>query len=553
MVRLMSSPRQHQSPPLVGLGDLDSWPSLNRALEPSHEGALLDALVAMAQGLQEIDVTALAKQVHLPVDEVGASPFGLRAVAMGAIAGARHVHRELTRVPALEGDSRTEDPRHDRWEQGQLQTGKYQAFIQEGAHSLFDPSHIAKWGPHELTHRACLFFWREDATPFELYLGARLGELLPVTLWYGLDQVARLDQEDFRRDQVVRHAPRAAWRDESASALRQRMVRSLPAFRRFFVHLRGELDAIARERATGRLHPRKWPFGGAVLDPSSDAIAYVAAHRQRLQQPELAAVMDSLPHYDDIDAYAAFVEDQALSLLSAPLMWADEEAGAGDAAGDLSRRAQRDRWHQEMAALMGGEECAAADGVHGLDYGQLAEGLEQCAPHTFDWLEAHHGDWLDDFVQSTEFLTRRPLAEGLRRFVSTHLKERPLTDLATFEAAVQRVRPSLRATELAATDGEQVIANPDYALLTFRSDVMALLAEQADTDAVNVTPGSYAVLTGPAGSEVVSMPVDQPLATLWPTLLTEGKAVEEVESIIGASITQGLLDAGALLYWDPPR
>ena len=115
-----------------------------------------------------------------------------------------------------------------------LHTGKYQAFLQDGAYSAFDPSHIAKWGPHEQMHRACSFFWREDASDFELYLGSRLNELLPVTLWYGADQLVRLDEQDFSRLASPKVVAVAPWRDEETNALCARVTRTLPNMRRFF-------------------------------------------------------------------------------------------------------------------------------------------------------------------------------------------------------------------------------------------------------------------------------------------------------------------------------
>ena len=51
--------------------------------------------------------------------------------------------------------------------------------------------HRRKWRPHELLHGAVGFFWREDASRFETYVGARLNELLPVVHWYGLDEIFR--------------------------------------------------------------------------------------------------------------------------------------------------------------------------------------------------------------------------------------------------------------------------------------------------------------------------------------------------------------------------
>ena len=84
------------------LDPLSGW----RELASLGDAALSARLCEMIIALRATDIAALAEWVHLPEDEVAASPFGLRAVAMGAAAGARQVHRELIRVPSWSTDQK---------------------------------------------------------------------------------------------------------------------------------------------------------------------------------------------------------------------------------------------------------------------------------------------------------------------------------------------------------------------------------------------------------------------------------------------------------------
>ncbi|MFT5358430.1 MAG: hypothetical protein ACI9KE_005668, partial [Polyangiales bacterium] len=431
-----------------------------RELARDESRDLVDSLVAMMSAMQAIDVDGLAAQVRLPANEIAASPFGLRAVALGAATGARHVHRELTRVPSWQGDARTEDSNHDEWRNGVLQTGKYQAFIQDGAHSLFDPAHIAKWGPHEMMHRACLFYWDADGSNFDLYLGARLNEVLPVALWYGADQVARLDGGDFERHAGRREVGRAAWRDAKEEELHALASESVHNLRWFGRYLDAELSAIDEEIRTGRRVETPWAKGGATLNASSDALAYVVAHGQRLRSEVVAEALEGAPAIASITGYRQHIESQIEALL-----FGDIDAGEPPS---------RDEWHQELSAAIGGDACEDADGVHGLDFGQLAEGIEESLPHAFEWLEEHGGDWLEAFAGSKHLWRRAPLAERLTAFCDETLPA-PASALTKLGGAWLAVKEDARVRELGAEDGTFLVANAEAQRLDFDLDVLALL------------------------------------------------------------------------------
>lgn len=493
--------------------------------EPDVSGELIDSLVSMMRAMQAIDAGALAAQVRLPENEVAASPFGLRAVALGAASGAKHVHRELTRVPSWDADERTEDWSHDEWQRGVLQTGKYQAFTQDGAHSIFDPAHIAKWGPHEMMHRACLFFWDEDATNFELYLGARLNEVLPVALWYGADQVARLNDVDFERHAGRREVERAAWRDAKEDELRTLAEASVHNLRWFARYLDKELAAIDEEIRTGRRVETPWAKGGATLNASSDALAYAVAHAPRLRTAAVAEALDATPAIGSIDEYRAFIETQIEALLFG-------EIHVGDAP-------SRDEWHRALAGALGGEACEDADGVHGLDLGQLAGGIEESLPHAFEWLEEHAGDWLEDFAESQHLWRRAPLAERLAAFCDETLPAKAAA-LTRIGGAWLAVKEDARIRELGEDEGAFLVGNAEAIRLDFDLDVLTLL------DGGDASADKTAVLVARHHGEVLTLALDPALQSLWSKLKQGRVRYEAALDAVGEERLASLIHAGVV-------
>lgn len=259
----------------------------------------------------------LATFVGAPLAEVVATPFGLRAVCVAANAGSALVHHELRVRPdwpaTWQADEDVADAQDGVWDAGVLHAGKYAAFLQDEPFAGFNPGHLAKWTPHELCHRAGAFFWRDDATAWEWYLGARLNELVPVSLWYGLDQALRGDSEPFEAATAARTPgvtlADCQWWDTTPSdaALQVAAARLQDAAR----HFTREWDAITLERAGARPVAVSHPELRASLDASSDAMAYVVGHARRL--PAMARLMGSVltpgVHYDTtIEAYATRTE-----------------------------------------------------------------------------------------------------------------------------------------------------------------------------------------------------------------------------------------------------
>ena len=74
------------------------------------------------------------------------------------------------------------------WQNGVLPEAKYQAFRHDRISGSFHPSHRAKWTGHELCHGLVGFAWKPSASRFFHALASRLAEVLPVALWYFLDE-----------------------------------------------------------------------------------------------------------------------------------------------------------------------------------------------------------------------------------------------------------------------------------------------------------------------------------------------------------------------------
>lgn len=483
--------------------------------------------------LRALDPAPIAARARLPLGEVVASPFGLRAIALAARVGATTVDRETRALLDWQVAGAVADPGHGAWEAGRLHVGKYQAFLQDAPFATYDPAHVAKWGPHELMHRAVGFFWRPAMSRFEHYVGARLNELLPVALWYGPDQLLRLREEGFERASAAREAPLAdaRWRTETDDDHLRRTLRWL---RHGFDHVATELDAIDRERASGRLLPTPRRVGGATLDASSDALAYVVAHHERVTSDAVAAVLEGVSAaVGSLDAYRAHVEAQWEALLFGELTI---DPDAADEA-----RAARVAWDQGLRAALAGEgadpDAIVADGLEAFDLGQLHDGVLSVAPRLADRLEERDPGWLEDFAFGPAIRQRAPLGERLRRFLATRDPE--LAELARFEHRLATLAPGERR-RLASSDGRRLARDDAFVLERFDHDVAALHAgaEPAERE--------VALLLGRVGDEVAVIPLEPAVVAFWERLAGEAVPEPEARETLGDDWVDALLEAGAL-------
>ena len=598
----------------IGLRVLDaleisgSTPAARRAaLASLSDAALADRLVALARSLRDAgDHAAIARAASLPLGEVLASPFALRAVALAVEAGARTVHLELrARVPwpdALGVPEEVRDPEHGVWDRGVLRSGKYQGFLADEAFAIYDPSHVSKWGPHELVHRAAGFFAREGASRFEHYLGARLNELVPVVLFYGPEQVMRLDEGPFDRAAAGR-APsasvdRARWLHDGEAALRERALASVPILREGLAHFERELRAIDEELATGRRVRAPHPS----LDASSDATAYVVGHYDRLRaiEPVLSALPDEIA-CRDVRAYRERVEHLFDRLLFSPIAL-DLERAAARASGrrvwDVLHRAAHlgaeiaaelaplasearalverawegeaapvERFRARVAAKLDGDETriVLADGFEpALDV--LGEGLASVVPCTFALL--------DDgaparFAASEAIWNRAPLAARVERW----LEDPALREMARFEGAVASAARDDGIERLCVPVGEVpedldglVVRSASFVRASFEHAVVETHAAFAAGEAIERparAPGRW--LIGGYGEGISVVPCPDAVSRAWDRLERGAVSARELAASIdaelgevpegwpedGAAWVRELLEAGAIGWLGP--
>ncbi|MFK7991022.1 MAG: hypothetical protein AB8I08_33690 [Sandaracinaceae bacterium] len=575
---------------LEGLEAKGPTAALRRAaLQSMDDDALAAALQRLAVALRGVDVKRLASNAGLPTAEVGASPFALRAVAMGVEVGAVSRHRELRAEPDWTerlAPPEVRDPNHDVWDRGVLRTGKYQGFMAEAPFATYDPSHVSKWGPHEMMHRAAGFFFRPDFTRWELYLGARLNELVPVVLFYGPEQAMRLEEGAFDRAAAGRspsaRSQRAMWRLDDG-ALAERARAAVPIFREGLAHFERELAAIDRE-IESHLRVR---VPHPVLDASSDATAYVVGHEQRLSAPEVQAVLSAVPafaRFDTLESYRAHVETVFDRLLFAPL----------EAAPSATRQAQRLAWDRllraatigvdvedHVACIASGEDPAErlrADLVEEelavvLEDGaqpclrQLSDGLGQVAPCALALL----GDGaVEAFAVSDAIWDRAPLAQRFAAWVEPGAAR----SMATFEAAivVQREDDAIERLTVPAEalPGDEafragwVVPNVAAHTLALPHDVLSSHADFAEGEHTVPVEAPSAVCVTAHRGEVAVIPLPACVADAL-SLLEDATSTDALAQTIDASLepepgwpknglawVRELLLAGAL-GWRPRR
>ena len=514
-------------------------------LAAATDDELADRIVDLALSLRAPGpqyYAPLAKAAGLPLGEVLASPYSLRAIAMAVDVGATAIHHDVRRVipwaEELRGHEDVISGNHGQWSSGVLEAGKYEAFLQEEPLSVYNPNHMSKWGPHELLHRVCRFFWRQNMSRWELYLGARLNEVIPVVHWYGMDEILRLDRVGFSIE-VDTAAPnatleRAQWLTVPETELRARAEADVAHLRAGLAHFQREMDAIDEEIATGQ----RVRIEDAVLDSSSDATAYVVGHWTRLKRPSMNILCTEFldcgqDFHDGVHQYREVIGGLFDDLLCAPLeldlercavlcrrrlAWdtlirttllgpvgeqalaelATQRAEPGlpaDNAGfdrlegrlsDLLEEASGDVDHVEWD---GEPDWVLSQGVATrADLDQLADGINSVCPATFQGFcdLDREESILRAFIASDVFHTRGTLGQRLRAFVASleDLEHRgALTALVDLELAFAApLAPDDQVERLNVTleDADQpgsndwIRANSGFRLLTFEYDILPL-------------------------------------------------------------------------------
>lgn len=557
----------------------------------ASEDELVDASLNLVQHIREStagSVDKLAALAGASAGEVWASPFGVRAVAMGVNAGAWCVPHDLRALlPSDEVPESVQDPDHGIWDRGVLLTGKYQSFQHDDPLLTRNPIHMARWTGHEMLHRAGGFWWSPEVGRWELYLGARLNELVPVVHWYTTDSFLRTTNDGF--DRVGEGTNReieissVKWLNAPLGELEGRVRSSVHLLRDAVRHFEEEIADILQEIETGQIIARPRAVGdSALLNASSDAIAYVVGHIERLKHKNVGAVLTNLPEiapwYDrSVRAYLERTERLFDELLFGTVV-VDEER--------VSRlRLERQRWDlvlraahhpqtrhgrlrmtiQELVegnifaregviAIMRnrlGEEVAgfaACDGNEPNDVAleQLEDGLRSFAPMTVERLQALdiYRAVVADFVRDGVFYKRLSLPERFELFLRATMENSALVELLRFERMLAEGPASDVGAETVALDlDEDEITHEAKLVLSkalrsaaFSRDVLAWYDELQENPLADEpdTCEQFRVLFSTWRDEVQVVPAPRGVAALV-DILESGSPVSVNQALVHLS------------------
>ena len=427
------------------------------------------ALEHLARGPSVEGVHPRARPEGLPPHELTRSPAAEAVGLLAARDGLLLAHFEH-RAPVLA----EEEP---VWVGGVLPESKYGSFWHELPIGSFHPGHRAKWGAHELCHALIGAAWWPGASPLELATAGRLAELVPVVLWYFLDEVGlrrcpRHGEPLFRTfcpdcEAAARRGPRAV--DASAEHPADRGWVEL-ADR----YLERELAAVARTRRLGRTVHHVW----GSLDLASDGLAYIAHHRARLESPAFRrwaerffrpshaghSSLEALEHrvvevvrgIAEGAPVAPWVGDPeegrrrwvAMDLAARLSMVADAVEGAAHAAivqvmDDLADGADPTLAAAAYDGPVPAEEVFAVGytvpGLPSRSVARVADGLATVVPLTLELFDDAGLDPVPAFV-ADDVPVRRPLGDRFAAWLAA-LQPGPAAELARYEALLRGGTP----------------------------------------------------------------------------------------------------------------
>lgn len=487
----------------------------------------------------------------IPSRDLTRSPAAARIGRLAASQGLRLFHYEHRHHLPLPQDfvpehapELSEPP---RFEAGVLPERKYQSFRHDQAIGGFHPGMRAKWSAHELCHALVGFAWRPGASPLFLATAGRLAELLPVVLWYFLDE-AHLRRCPLHR--TTGPLFRGLCLDcETVAEPRVDEVHAAAFLESGRLYLERELLAIRRTEQLGLPVPH---IHGS-LDLCSDGLAYAAAHGPRLNsqafhryaagflvegggwvqslealEARVLAVLDALVKDGELTSLAPsrshgecrwVLQDLGWRLLE---IWQECEGEAAEelarlidqlatacrstADGALSASQVREVAQGATGAALSGYRALEQDYVlpppdqvfalgHdllGLDPGrssqQVREGVTTALPITTTLLGEHLPPLVESFLGA-----ERPVRAAVGRRFATWLLGRasePLCDLARFEAAASHLpaRDSLLDTLGPVADAPAYRLTPGVVVLRASVDPLAL-ASAADFGDIELHDG----------------------------------------------------------------
>ncbi len=408
--------------------------------------------------------------------EVGGVPLheSTRSVAAARVARAAEreglrlfhfEHRALLDVPVA-WQRRADDGALPTWSQGVLPEPKYGAFRHDQGVGSFHPGHRAKWSAHELCHGLVGTAWRPGASRLFHATAGRLAEIVPVALWYFLDEIGLRRCPRHTGPLYRAHCP-ACERAAAEGAGPIEPVAARRALRHARDYVEQELDAVAATLRAGV--PVHHVHGS--LDLCSDGLAYAASHGPRLDSEGFAAWADrylqpTVGGYSSLDALRDRVVEVFLHLAAGePLPgrgasaahWVRQDLtgrvlqglhGDGEASAPIWDLLDADRLEEaihayaELADALGGQHPADVfapgyplmSGV-GCGVDQVEEGLHTVVPMTLQLAEDAELDLVEALVEA-DLPRREPLGLRFARWLEGHAQPH-VAALARYEAMLR--------------------------------------------------------------------------------------------------------------------
>lgn len=373
--------------------------------------AIVAACEALADAGEPAGLQAILEQMGAPTLDMSVTALSARAALLAAEQGRAFYHHELRQRVAMPEDQTPELAVWDAgtvpvWTQGILEEPKYFSFFLDTPFPAYNPNHRRKWRPHELLHGAMNFFWHPQMTRFEMYVGSRINELLPVVHWYGFDEIFRPRCPRHRGAQLYQEfcaeceaAATPFWQTTPDWRAQQR-AQAQEWAERALAHFEREWDACQAEIHSGELHP----IAGQKLDASSDAIGYMRSHWNRMTAWSFGAwaesfLIDDFDYYSSLERYMAHLQHVTRRLLGGPV-GVDLERYRSLRA----RRAIQDLAYRIFVAM--GWLAENSTGLAKAE-AHLMPALEQAGHHAHHMLDdpqlnAYNGEVLCDLLQAFE-------------------------------------------------------------------------------------------------------------------------------------------------------
>jgi hypothetical protein len=447
------------------------------------------------------------------------------------------------------------------WRGGYLCEHKFTHFRYDNPVGSFHPGHRAKWTAHELCHALIGFAWRPDASPLFYCLAGRLAEVLPVALWYFFDEAGLRRCPVHEGAGPLFNAHCASCERAAALGPSEGPVDPQWAARgRAFVE--AELAAIAETRAKGTAVIHRY----ATIDLHSDALAWTAAHRLRLESPEFARFRERFltpaqGAHETLDSLVSRVREVGDDLAGGPparplegnrALWIAQDVAwrltliiaecegvvvdaldglvnhLADAPTEQSMGEVIEAYHglREEWILPSPDDLFAVGyplpGGYGYATEQVAQGIASVCPKTASLLDDTFEALVDEFVR-VETPRRVPVA---RRFAAFLADAVPGTaaDLARYEAAVGH--PG-EADPEADAFGADAAGDVTHLRLSRGVEILALASDLTPYIGGDGAGGCHLVVRRTSGGEVVIAELSPETAAVLQVLANEGSAPTE--------------------------